>query len=606
MKNILIKLLIAGASMAASVANGALIIQESFNYNLGGVADEDSGANGGSGLPYSNPNGNPGGSGTGLRGDGWDGAVASGLSYPGLAVSGNGLQAGGSNAFSTWVYRFMSTDPWAAYRVGGGGNFGADGTTLYFSFLMRTDVTGEGGRAQVMITPDQVQRLYFGVAENDTVLSIVDSANSTHATSVLAEADTTYLIVVRIDFASGNDTVSMYVNPVPGTAEPEAADAVKANFDIGSYLGVGFRYLNTMLFDEFRMGTSWADVTPPPAESALIAYEDFDYTAGTTTNDADAGLNGGNGLPYTNAFGGVTGDPAGTGKGLRNNWATGTITNGGLSYAGLSAAANAYLVTGSNNVGTGDNPWIYRNMTVDPYAALRVGGVSSGYLGADDTTIWFSMLLSVSSVPTNNNNDRAIVQLVGNPNSQRFTIGLPNSSTSAGLFGISSSTGAAAFSTRQVQAGTTHLLVARLVSQPGQDALTLWVDPVVGNPLGAPDATLSGIDFGGFSQFSPRFAGTTMTLDEVRIGTTYESVTPSTSLPPAAAPLISSTLSGANMIISLQSQSGYDYTLQQSTTGLGGGNFSSIETLPGNDGTLQFTAPGPGAGKVFYRVEVNP
>ena len=90
------------------------------------------------------------------------------------------------------------------------------------------------------------------------------------------------LLVARVDFnadttAGAPETFSLYVNPTPGAAEPTMADAM-LSFDLGAQNGLAFNSGNgaSVSFDELRIGTTYASVTPAnpvpePASAALVA-----------------------------------------------------------------------------------------------------------------------------------------------------------------------------------------------------------------------------------------------------------------------------------------------------------------------------------------------
>jgi hypothetical protein len=72
--------------------------------------------------------------------------------------------------------------------------------------------------------------------------------------------------VLRGDYTSGSDTFRLYVNPTPGAAEPGSADAT-LTYNIGTQNGLAISAgnLGAATFDEIRVGTNYADVTPAVA-----------------------------------------------------------------------------------------------------------------------------------------------------------------------------------------------------------------------------------------------------------------------------------------------------------------------------------------------------
>lgn len=261
----------------------APIVYEPFNYTVGSTApDPDGGVNNGEGLPATNNGGSPAGTSTGLRGAwGPAHAVVPGLSYSNaggaLATRGGAIQP--SNA--TWgdglinYYRFMTSDPFAAYRTDGAnnGSFGADGTTLYASFLMRPNANfGAGTIARVALGVAETNgNLYIGAnlsgAASDFRWGIArGSTGALVETTAAAVPEQTALIVLRFTFGAGDlDTVDMWVNPVLGQAlgTPHAslAGSNRGNFALTN-LNTRPNTANVFAFDEFRLGASLADVTP--------------------------------------------------------------------------------------------------------------------------------------------------------------------------------------------------------------------------------------------------------------------------------------------------------------------------------------------------------
>ena len=81
--------------------------------------------------------------------------------------------------------------------------------------------------------------------------------------SVTPAVGKTVLLVVKAEFAAGNDTFTLYVNPAPGSPEP-VTGAVKSDLDVGLtdflliYSGGAFS------LDEIRLGETFESVTPRP------------------------------------------------------------------------------------------------------------------------------------------------------------------------------------------------------------------------------------------------------------------------------------------------------------------------------------------------------
>src|SRR5262245_17851183 len=74
----------------------------------------------------------------------------------------------------------------------------------------------------------------------------------------------TALLVVKFNFNGPADTdvITLYVDPTPGRPEP-SSPAVKQNLDLGTVTFLNFITAGaTAIFDEIRIGTTFADVVP--------------------------------------------------------------------------------------------------------------------------------------------------------------------------------------------------------------------------------------------------------------------------------------------------------------------------------------------------------
>lgn len=96
-------------------------------------------------------------------------------------------------------------------------------------------------------------------------------------TSTVAVNGTTHLFVAQIEFgagAGGEDHVNFYIDPTPGLSAPDVAAALSADttrsasFDrVRIQSGNGQAPVN---FDEVRIGTTFASVTPAVPEPAAL------------------------------------------------------------------------------------------------------------------------------------------------------------------------------------------------------------------------------------------------------------------------------------------------------------------------------------------------
>jgi hypothetical protein len=226
-------------------APAGLLAHEPFDYPGGTPL---SGANGGTGF-----------------GDAWtptiggaNYSIATGtLAFDPLCVSGGRMQGAAGVT--------QAARPLAA-------GFGAPGTTRYFSFLLRPEGVLNAGdfggfHGLALQGGPGAQWLFIGKPGGagggvlaPYVLEEVGGAGQV-LSSVAPVINETVLLVVKAEFAAGNDTFTLFVNPTPGAPEP-ATGAVKSDLDVGEgdrlliYSGGAFS------LDEIRVGQSFESVTP--------------------------------------------------------------------------------------------------------------------------------------------------------------------------------------------------------------------------------------------------------------------------------------------------------------------------------------------------------
>jgi hypothetical protein len=251
----LIRLLAAGlaAAFVCSVpAHAAIVTQESFDYAPGSALV---GANGGSGFGSAWLNG--------LFNGGAQQSVQSGsLSYAGAPAAGNHTAQGSQGGY------------WGVYRQLAG-SFGADGTTLYASFLIRGTAGSTPADFFGMYLHGSSQDLFIGKAGGGVTDQWVleQRGGLTQAASGQAVGTDTTLLVVKMAFGALADEISLYVNPTWGGPEP-LANATTNLMNLGSIGGLGLFGSHAYDIDEIRLGESFADVAggtvPEPAPWMLM------------------------------------------------------------------------------------------------------------------------------------------------------------------------------------------------------------------------------------------------------------------------------------------------------------------------------------------------
>lgn len=93
-------------------------------------------------------------------------------------------------------------------------------------------------------------------------------------TDVAPNQGVTAFLVGRIQFAAGNDTITLWANPTPGLANPDTTSFVKTDYDFGASVDGAYLYgaTNEWNTDEVRFGSSFSSVSavPEPTTLALI------------------------------------------------------------------------------------------------------------------------------------------------------------------------------------------------------------------------------------------------------------------------------------------------------------------------------------------------
>jgi autotransporter-associated beta strand protein len=325
--------------LTQSTAQAGLMAYEGFNYSTG--SGNVPGLNGGFG---------------------WKGAwqsVVNGAS----SIAGGSLTAGANaptgydarsagNAISTpngtRTGRSLDTSAGGAFGVkgfiNGNGYIGAAGKTIYISFLQQPNIANnnyyefEFHRGSLN-DPGRIGGVGCDTGGSSSVFLRTPTAGQT----LIGPASTTAsLYVVRIDFAGGNDTVTVYQNPTSAT-EPATATLVETGAGDMSFDGLSCAaFVNgaTVTHDEIRVGETWSDVVSPGLYST-------GRWAGGAGGSWSAGGNWDNGVvpvfPSSLTFAGSTG--------LNNNNDLTGIAANGITF---DAAAGAFTLAG-NSLGLNGN-----------------------------------------------------------------------------------------------------------------------------------------------------------------------------------------------------------------------------------------------------------
>ena len=186
------------------------------------------------------------------------------LSFGALLTSGHRVQSDAVGAIAGLTRDFSTP-------------LGTPGTTRYASFLLRPEGTLQGGAFNgffgVVFEQPLEPELYIGkpgaAAIDRYVLEDRGGALQVASSQAPVVGQTVFL-VVKAQFTAGNDQFTLYVNPTPGGPEP-ATGLVKNNSDIGTAAGVTIYSTGAFSIDEFRLGETFADVTPIVPEPSFLA-----------------------------------------------------------------------------------------------------------------------------------------------------------------------------------------------------------------------------------------------------------------------------------------------------------------------------------------------
>ena len=251
----LVSLVVASAAcLFPMAAEAALLAYDGFNY---APAGSDLLGNSG-GFGFSTP-WQPGGFNASINTN-YD--VQSGsLSSGGLVTSGNRVSTNAVTAIAGLTRNFLTP-------------LGVPGTTRYASFLLRPEGQLQAGAFNgffgVVLEQPLEPELFVGKPGGGAIDRYVleDRGGSLQVASSTAPAvNQTVFLVLRADFTAGNDVFTLYVNPVPGAPEP-GAGLVKNNSNVGTVAGVTLYSTGAFSIDEFRLGETFADVTPAVPEPA--------------------------------------------------------------------------------------------------------------------------------------------------------------------------------------------------------------------------------------------------------------------------------------------------------------------------------------------------
>ncbi|MEO9869404.1 FlgD immunoglobulin-like domain containing protein [Ekhidna sp.] len=385
------------------------------------------------------------------------------------------------------------------------GRFEDDGSTVWMSFLIDfQNATSINTEAKVVLMDGTEEKIGFGRTAGFNRIGLIwDPEIFEFITE--SDAEGTNWIVVRIDF-SGDDNPEdfhMWIDPIPEiqpatnqadlivNADSENRLAMNSGFDGVRITASGGPSI-TFAIDELRLGYNYADVTSIQEEipEELIAREQFRYPSGESllglgsSGDQWAG-------PWE--FGAGGGGPA-------------SIDAGNLSLSGLSGKDNSTTLL----AGTGVGPGIFSRRLATP-------------ITDDGNTYWFSFIGRANqNVGQGGFGDASGDNLV--------LFGKRNPDVEASIHDIG---GDGDFVKTAVNASQVNWYVAKVIfsGDAEADSVLLWMNPdpeVIPDP-NFPDAVLEVNSLNdGIASVYFRTAGgvTELSIDEIHLGTTFESIVP--------------------------------------------------------------------------------
>lgn len=205
--------------------------------------------------------------------------TGSGLTYGNLVVGGNGAFTDGASTQLNYRYIDTSGSSIAATNglLNGNSELGVDGTTIWISYLIRRDAATANDTNFFGISLYKAGDVDAGIMAPRTPTSSdggawMLSTSTRESTGVSIVDDETYFFAVKVEFTPGNDLVSLYVDPDLTLADPGAANASLSivGLEFSGFRIAGVSGANYSV-DEFRMGTTYSDVSPTIPEPGLWA-----------------------------------------------------------------------------------------------------------------------------------------------------------------------------------------------------------------------------------------------------------------------------------------------------------------------------------------------
>ena len=252
---LLFKSSVAAFILSISISHGyaGLIAYDGFNYT---ASSSLNGTSGGGSFGFSTP----------WLANAGSAVTGTGLSYPGLDVTGNAGNPG-AGATNLTDYRTFAN---------------LNGATTWFSFLYQnpdtqngmTGITIGSGNASITSSPDitGTQGFFIGQTGPAGYLSLTAVGNVENYELGISEytANATNLIVVELSYSDATSgIINAWVNP---SLSSPGGPNLSNGFFLQNLDQIGFIAENGDLkADEIRIGTSFASVVPEPSSFGYLA-----------------------------------------------------------------------------------------------------------------------------------------------------------------------------------------------------------------------------------------------------------------------------------------------------------------------------------------------
>lgn len=233
-------------------AHARLIVSDSFNYSLGSLR------------------------GSGGASDGWSGSwstdttnkvISPGLTY--VDGKGNVLTSGGNAVqpvYGTAAFREIDLS----------GKLGTDGTSIWLSFLAQGPDTQPSDEQKfhwggVNLFDETDERVFFGKAAGQDFVWSAFRGGGGHNLSSTPTSEQVYF-VANMTFGTDNESMNVWLNPdldqTPLLGDADLSfTAADFQFDRIRIAGGDF-----FTFDELRIGTTFAAVSPVPEPSTFLLF----------------------------------------------------------------------------------------------------------------------------------------------------------------------------------------------------------------------------------------------------------------------------------------------------------------------------------------------